>query len=94
MAKGEDKWAINGFSKLMQHLNLAGEVGAPTLTFSQRMLSEPSVLTKWMLTTPRGKSLLLSASDLKAGTPAMAKVVDKIEQALPAATGTATSKED
>ena len=91
---GEGKWAIDGFTKLMQHLNLAGEVGAPTLTFSQRMLSEPSVLTKWMLTTSRGKSLLLSASDLKAGSPAMAKVVEKIERAIPVATGTATSKED
>jgi hypothetical protein len=84
VCKGEDKWAIDGFAKLMQHLNLSGQVGAPTLTFSQRMLSEPSVLTKWMLTTPRGKSLLLSASDLKAGSPAMAKVLDKIEQAIPA----------
>ena len=91
---GEGKWTVDGFTKLMQHLQLAGEVGAPTLTFSQRMLSEPSVLTKWMLTTPRGKSLLLSASDLKAGSPAMAKVVEKIEQALPVAAGTATSMEN
>jgi hypothetical protein len=84
--KGEDKWAINGFAKLMNHLQLAGQIGTPSLTFSQRMLSEPSVLTKWMLTTPRGKSLLLAASDLKVGSPSMAKVVDAIEKALPSTT--------
>lgn len=52
--------------------------------------------TKWLLTSPAGRNLLLRASSLPPSSPAMSKLVDQIRMAVPtmgtqAAKGSATS---
>lgn len=64
--KGPDKWANDGLSKLIQHS------GDPKI---QKQLSDQK---SSMLSDPKLKQLLISASDLKPGTPAMNKIMDKI----------------
>ncbi len=91
---GEDKWALDGLTNLMSHLDDAGKVASTkgAFTLTQRMLGEPSVAMKWLLTTKPGKQFLLQASDLKAGSPELAAIVEKINHAIPAQAGAQTTE--
>lgn len=62
MERGRDKWARSGISKLNEH------AGMPVLDENFDMAAADSKL----------KTLLIQASDLEPGTPAMKKILDKI----------------
>lgn len=63
--KGEAKWALNGLNKLIDH----DESG---------LLNDPEVIEK-LISSPQGKKLLISASDLKPGSKAMQQLYAKIQ---------------
>jgi hypothetical protein len=65
--RGEDRWAANGIDKIRQH-DSSGNVGAAEM--------------QQLLATPKGKRLLIEASDLKPGSKAMQKVYDQIQKEL------------
>ena len=47
-----------------------------------------SGIARAMLTTGPGKRFLLAASNLEAGSPAMAKLLERVEQSMPRYAGT------
>lgn len=106
--KGEDKWALDGFTKLMRSVQSAGEMGAGPATGNRTILpasligagagavSAPGTtatlasLTYGMsklFTTNAGKRLLMAASDVPVGSPAMNKIVQQITTLLGAQEG-------
>lgn len=106
--KGEDKWALDGFTKLMRAVQPAGEMGAGPATGNRTILpgsiaagitgaitmphttATMGGLTYGMsklFTTNAGKRLLMAASDLPVGSPAMNKIVQQITTLLGAQEG-------
>lgn len=67
--KGPDKWANDGADKLIQHADSAKDKAA--IEKLRGASNDPKV-----------KQLLIQASDLKAGTPAMAAVLSKIKSKI------------
>lgn len=69
-AKGQALWQELGAAKLRDHINrdTASEVSASDLDALQK--------------SPQGKSLLIQASDLKPGSPAMKEIVKRIESLI------------
>lgn len=65
--RGEPKWANDGADKVLQH--------DPSGTMTSDQMSQLSA-------TPKGKRLLIQASDLKPGSPAMQKVYEQIQKEL------------
>lgn len=64
---GYDKWANDGFQKLLDHAQ-----GADKKTVQG--------IKGALMASPQGKKLLISASDLKAGTPAMQSLLTQAKQ--------------
>lgn len=106
--KGEDKWALDGFIKLMRAVQPAGEMGAGPATGNRTILpgsiaagitgaitmphttATMGGLTYGMsklFTTNAGKRLLMAASDVPVGSPAMNKIVQQITTLLGAQEG-------
>lgn len=106
--KGEDKWALDGFTKLMRAVQPAGEMGAGPATGNRTILpgsiaagitgaitmphttATMGGLTYGMsklFTTNAGKRLLMAASDVPVGSPAMNKIVQQITTLLGAQEG-------
>ncbi len=84
---GEDKWALDGLEGLvevMHHMRTAGQVSKAghELTRTTAWVSAPAAAMKWLLTTKAGKQLLLQASDLKAGSPQFATLIERMDKAL------------
>jgi hypothetical protein len=90
---GEGKWELNGLVELMGHLQTAGKTSSAegAYTLSRRVVSTPAAAMKWLLTTKPGKQLLLQASDLKAGSPQFAALVDRANKLMPAEIGQAAA---
>lgn len=63
--KGANKWAVDGYSKLLEHDNSGS-------------LSNDQAVEK-LFSTPKGRDLLIKASDLKPGTKAMDDLMTKIK---------------
>lgn len=93
---GEGRWELNGLVELMGHLQTAGKTSSAegAYTLSRRVVSTPAAAMKWLLTTRPGKQLLLQASDLKAGSPQFAALVDRANKLMPAEIGKASSTEE
>ena len=99
--KGADKWELNGFRNLMNHVNdshggtskhlllgaLVGEglIGhlADSGVKTAAAATGTMTLTRWLMTSPAGKKILLSASDATPGSPMMAKIIARIQVQLP-----------
>lgn len=65
--KGEEKWVVDGFSKIQKHGNFA--------------LNDPALVGK-LLQSAKGKRLLIAASDLKPGSKAMNVLVKDLKSAF------------
>lgn len=107
--KGQDKWELDGFTKLMRHVERAGQYAenpptgqrvVPWLVGGAAAMNPEAVATglglstvaRLMFTTAAGKRFLLAASDLQPSSPAMAKLLDKINQEMPRVAGAAGSR--
>ena len=97
--RGQEKWELDGFVKLMRHVERAGQYAENPPT-GQRlihalvlggagvgaMLSPQTVVgggatsagLTWLLTSERGRNLLLAASGATPGSPAMARMAEAI----------------
>ena len=108
--KGQDKWELDGFTKLMRHVERAGQYaenpptgqrvipwligGAATLNPATAAKAAGVAATaKLMFTTEAGKRYLLAASDLQVGSPAMQKLLGRIEKDMPAVAAKAATQE-
>ncbi|WP_342316409.1 hypothetical protein [Lysobacter sp. FW306-1B-D06B] len=98
--RGAAKQEIEGFTKLMRHVERAGQyaenppTGARTIPWllgGAAAVNAPlaakvaamSGVARTLLTTDVGKRFLLASSKLDAGSPAMAKLLQRIERAMP-----------
>lgn len=63
--KGPDKWANDGFQNLLEHSGNDKTIAAAR---------------DQLLSTPQGRKLLISASDLKPGSKAMQNILDRVRQ--------------
>lgn len=99
--KGSDRWELNGFRNLMNHVESGGEGGSRHLLLAAILgertlgkIAEEGVrpiatasgalsATRWLMTSPAGKKILLSASDATPGSPMMAKLISKIKVQFP-----------
>lgn len=70
--KGEDKWRMDGFVKLMKAAKLAGDA-LPTGKLSHML--DTSVLAQKLFTTKPGQALLLSSSSLPIGSEALESLI-------------------
>lgn len=68
--KGKEKWANDGFDKILQHSN------------DTSFLDLIKVNREKLFSDPKNKELLIQASDLKPGSKAMEKVVSKIKSKI------------
>jgi len=93
---GEGRWELNGLVELMGHLQTAGKTSSAegAYTLSRRVVSTPAAAMKWLLTTKPGKQFLLQASDLKAGSPQFAALVDRVNKLMPAEIGKSSAPSD
>jgi hypothetical protein len=73
-SKGPEKWAIDGFGKLMNHAD----------EDDQKLIGDQ---LDSLMKSKNGKKLLISASDLKPGSKAMADIMEKIKSELSADEG-------
>lgn len=95
--KGTSRAEIDGLIKFMRHIERAGQMKSPdtgiktlpTLmlglaaqTGNVATLGLSAVGLKWLVTSPTGKRLLLTASNIKPGTQAFINLVDKINNFL------------
>lgn len=62
--KGKDRWALNGYSKIVDH---------------NQAFSDPNT-AKRLFSTKEGKELLIKASDLKPGSKAMDDIANKLNK--------------
>lgn len=99
--KGEQKFELDGLTKLMRHVERAGQfaenpptgnrvaqlaVGGGLAEIASKV-SPTAAATTWLsaaglkqlLTTKAGKAILLASSNLKAGSPEMARVLARAE---------------
>lgn len=67
--KGRERWASDGFMKLMSHTSKSDAGAANQL----------STLKSQILSDPKGKDLLIAASDLTPGSKAMENILAKIK---------------
>ncbi len=70
--KGEDKWRMDGFVKLMKAAKLVGDA-LPTGKLSHML--DTSVLAQKLFTTKPGQALLLSSSSLPLGSEALENLI-------------------
>lgn len=94
--KGEPQWYMDGFVKLLRHMERAGQLaagqdtgksaikwalaGAAAKATPEGALSALALAntSKFLLTSPAGKRLLLAASDATPGSKAMQKIAEDI----------------
>lgn len=85
---GEDKWRMDGLMKIMKTANAANVL----IPFEKWGVGTSDILQK-ILTTKAGSRLLLSASDLPAGSPKLAQLAQKAVDLFPPAAGAAAGTE-
>lgn len=68
--KGKEKWANDGFNKLMEH--------SSSLPFKSKLENNKDQLLK----DPKNKDLLVQASDLKPGSKAMDRILAQLEKRI------------
>lgn len=102
--QGQAKRELDGFAKLMRHVERAGQYAEnpptgqrviPWLLGGAAALNAPlaaqlaaiSGSARALLTTPAGQRFLLAASSLEEGSPAMAKLLQRIERTMPKLAG-------
>ena len=106
--KGENRWALDGLQKAMQHLAKAEPEQASA--FGQRLTEGVAAgsekanavvrFGRWLrdggidvlFDSPGGKRFLFAASGLKAGSPAMDKAIGRFMDNLPKASGARVGK--
>lgn len=84
---GEDKWRMDGLTKIAKAANLANTV----IPFEKWGVGTSDILHKLLMTRP-GSNLLLAASDLPANSPKLAQLAQKTAGlATPASTASAAA---
>lgn len=102
--RGADRKEINGFTKLMRHIERAGQVAEnpPTgnrlvlpLLMGETLAPGTSMaalgtggLSRMLFTTGAGKRLLLASDRLSVGSPKLDRAIGEFKLKLPAAVGT------
>lgn len=91
--KGQDKWEMDGFTNLMNHMQVGykpgstmkvGAGGAEAYLLHALGWTGGAATVgathglRWLLTSPKGKAFMLASSDLKPGSPAMSNLTQKI----------------
>lgn len=91
--KGNDKFELDGLQNLMNHVKADNnsdeldKLAGVALAHGGLRVSAVLGAAKVLLTSAVGKGLLQAASDVKSGTPAMAKIFNKAMTLMPQAGG-------
>lgn len=85
---GEDKWRMDGLTKIMKTANAANVL----IPFEKWGVGTSDILQK-LLTTKPGSKLLLTASDLPANSPKILQIAQKAIDMFPPAAGAAAGAE-